>query len=78
MTMKSVDNIKNGARLPAKKNGKTKKKLSSPKFNREIPKPRIMNPSAITYSSLNFKCDSPQNFGNTLDLNRLLPQIAIA
>jgi len=58
-TIKSVDIIKYGARFPAKKNGKMKKKLPSPKFNREIPKPRIMNPSAITYSSLNFKCDPP-------------------
>jgi len=59
MITNSVANIRTGARGPVKKKGKMKKLMPSPLFKRATPKPKMMNPIVIRYSSLFFKCNTP-------------------
>jgi hypothetical protein len=53
--MKRVEIMRIGERFPAKKKGKIKNVTLPPRFKRETPKPRMMNPAVIMYSSLFFK-----------------------
>jgi hypothetical protein len=48
-----------GERFPAKKKGKMKNVLFSPKFKSATPKPRMMNPIVTRYKSLFFNYNSP-------------------
>jgi len=62
--MKRVEIMRIGERFPAKKKGKIKNVTLLPRFKRATPKPRMMNPAVIKYSSLFFKQNSPSIFGH--------------